>query len=144
MFRNLLFGILFVVLLLAFATAVLAQDVTAEPTIVVTVEPPPPVDEPSVPIPDDAIILTGGELLMYLGLAVFAGGGILAVIYRFLDNRDVRDRFEKVYLGASPEQQQILHRVIEGYEETNRRILDFAKAVTDGLPNLPPTTQRRE
>lgn len=70
MFRNFLFGILFVVLLLALATAVLAQDVTTEPTVIVTVE-PPPVDEPdTTPVdqPDDPANALLGTLVLLSGI----------------------------------------------------------------------------
>lgn len=131
---------------LAFAFPTFAQDATDEPAppVVVTVEvteaAPIETPAPTAPIPTDAIVLTGSQLLLYLGLAIFGGGGVMAIGYRFLELRQARDVTEKLYMGLAPEQQELIKTVVDGYEETTRRLLDFLKAVTDGLPNTEPPT----
>lgn len=75
MIRYLFSGIVFAVLLLLCVSAVVAQDVTAEPTVIVTVE-PPPVDEPDTPPveqPDD-----GSTSL--LATLVFLSGIVTAIV----------------------------------------------------------------
>lgn len=141
--RVLLFA-LFVLLLSVGVFKVAAQEFTDAPPVATEeatpapVETPAPEQPPSLPIPPDAIVMTIGQLLLWIGLAVFAGGGIMTIVYRVLERKEVRDVTEKLYLGASPEQQELAHKLVAGYEETTRRLLDFLKAVTDGLPNQQP------
>lgn len=104
------------------------EEVTAVPTLAPT-EVPPVEPEP------DFDGTSAAELLLYVGLAVVAGGGLLAILYRLLESRDVRDRVEKAYESWSPDQREFLLSLIEKYEETNKRLLEFAKAVTDGKAN---------
>lgn len=137
--------ILIVVFMLSIALPVMAQESTEVPTVEVSTPAPTeeatPVVEPTVaptPIPEPEPDFDGtsaAELLLYVGLAIVAGGGLLAIVYRLLESKDVRDRVEKAYESWSPDQREFLLAVITKYEELNTRLLEFAKAVTDNKPN---------
>lgn len=108
---------------------------------VVTLEPSPVVEptvvptQPPVNLPPDVVVTNGSQLLLYLLLAALGGGGLLTILYRFLERREARDLGEKLYEGASPQQQEILHEIIEGYRELSGRLLNYFDAITDGKPN---------
>jgi hypothetical protein len=107
---------------------------TPAPTEEVTLEPVPTAAPTPTPEPDfDGT--SAAELLLYVFLAIVAGGGLLAIVYRLLESKDVRDRVEKAYESWSPDQREFLLTVITKYEELNTRLLEFAKAVTDNKPN---------
>jgi len=115
-------SLLFVLLLLALPVA--AQEVTAVPDV------PPVVEAPS-----SGLWMDVGELALLLALSVFGGGGILAILFRFLDRKDARDTGEKLYQSIPPGQQQFMKDVIEGYRKLSERLLSYLEAITDGLPN---------
>jgi hypothetical protein len=74
------------------------------------------------------------------GLAVvFAGGGsLLVILNNSLKSKQVADNTEKLYEGLSPTWQDSIHRVIDTADNAIRvaeKMIDFAKRVTDGLPN---------
>lgn len=120
--RFFLFVCLVVVLLLALPVA--AQEVTAVPDV-------PPV----VVTPTDTVPMTAAQLLLYLALAAFGGGGVLAILFRFLDRKEARDTGEKLYEAMPPDQQQFMKDVVAGYRELSNRLLSYFEAITDGLPN---------
>lgn len=113
---------LVVVLLLALPVA--AQEVTAVPDV-------PPV----IVVPADSVPMTGAQLLLYLVLAAFGGGGLLAILFRFLDRKEARDTGEKLYQSMAPEHQKFVKEVVEGYRQLSSRLLAYLEAITDGLPN---------
>lgn len=78
-----------------------------------------------------------GELLLFLGLSAFAGGGIVAILLSFLGRKEVRDRVEAARDSWSPQQQEVLANFTTLYERMTGGILDFLKAVQDGQPNGP-------
>jgi hypothetical protein len=90
---------------------------------------------PPVELPDDAVIITTGQLLFYLGLALLGGGGIFAVFAHFSGRKEVRDLAEKLYQSTSPENQKIINELVAGYRDISEKLLDFANAITDGKPN---------
>lgn len=115
-----------------------AQESTAEPTPAPEVTPEPtasPTEQPPVELPPDSVVTSGAQLLLLLGLAVFGGGGILAILYRFLESKQVLDTAEKLYLGTPPDTQQFIHDLVSQLRETNTRLLDFLDKVTDNKPN---------
>lgn len=115
--------ILMVLFALFIVAPVFAQEVTPEPT---------------APAPD-AITITAAQLLAYIVLALAAGGGGLAILYRVLENRNVQDIVEKTYESWNPDTQETIKGVITGLKETNDRLMTFLERVTDGLPNTEPT-----
>lgn len=84
---------------------------------------------------------TIGELLLFLGLSGFAGGGIVAIILSFLGKKEVRDRVEDARNSWSPEQQAVLANFTTMFERTAGGILDFLKAVQDNQPNTDVVAQ---
>jgi hypothetical protein len=110
-------------------TAVVTEVPTEVPTIAPTPEPTP---VPPTPIFDN---VTAGELLLYLALSALAGGGLLAIILRFIERKDVRDRVEDARNTWTQDQQELLSRFTDMFETTSERILDFLKSVQDGKPN---------
>lgn len=122
-FRSLMLVLLIVVLsLFAVAGVVSAQEVTPEPGDVVVLQP-------------DESVLTSGQLLLYVGLAVLGGGGAFAMFTRFTERKEARDLGEKLYESASPKQQEIFHDIVNGYKAFSERILAYLDAVSDGKPN---------
>ncbi len=107
-----------------------AQDVTPEPAATAVVTPAPA--ERSL-----FSAATLGELLLFLGLSAFAGGGIVAILLSFLGRKEVRDRVEDARNSWAPEQQELLAKFTDLFERTSSGILDFLKAVQDGKPNEP-------
>lgn len=119
-----------------------AQDTTEAPTV-------PAAEVTTVPIDDSAVVVDGPTVIIdnretvdnLIGLAhtvvqaVLFGGTILGALTLFLGNRNSRNRTEKLFLGTPPETQQMIQRLIEGYEQINNQLLDFLKASTDGKPN---------
>lgn len=87
------------------------------------------------PVVTPEVAMSAGELLLYLGLAILGGGGIMAVLTNFLSRRESRDVAEKLYQSASPETQRMIKELVERAHEVNNRVLDFLDAVTDGQPN---------
>lgn len=126
-------AMLFVVLLFALlftGSLALAQEVTAEPTAEATPTPLPPVDR----LPDE-VLVSGAELLLYIGLSILAGGGAMTIILRLLERKDARDTVERAFESLSPEQQERWLQIVAGYENISTSLLDFLKAVTDKKPN---------
>lgn len=120
---------LLVLVLLALAVSpVMAQEATAEPTAV-------PTEQPPVELPPDSVVTSGGQLLLLLGLAVLSGGGLLAVLYRFLENKQVLDTSEKLYQSTPPETQKFINDLVAGLHETTNRLLTYLDKITDGKPN---------
>lgn len=117
---------LFLILVLLFVCVgvVAAQEVTPEPTA------PPPVE-----LPPDSVVTSGGQLLLLLGLAVLSGGGLLAVLYRFLESKQVLDTSEKLYQSTPPETQKFINDLVAGLHETTNRLLTYLDKITDGQPN---------
>ncbi|MBZ0281038.1 MAG: hypothetical protein K8L97_09870 [Anaerolineae bacterium] len=117
---------LFLILVLLFVCVgmVAAQEATPEPT------PPTPVE-----LPPDSVVTSGGQLLLLLGLAVLSGGGLLAVLYRFLESKQVLDTSEKLYQSTPPETQQFINDLVAGLHETTNRLLTYLDKITDGKPN---------
>ena len=107
---------------------------TAESTVEVTPEPTP------TPAPPVVIInpATAAELLLFMGLSMLAGGGLVAIILSFLGKKEVRDRVEEARESWSPDQKKMLEDFTGMFERTTTGILDFLKAVQDGRPNTPP------
>lgn len=118
-----------------FITPTPFDTATPEPTLEVTSTPTavPPVD-----LPDDAVVTDGLQLLLLLLLAAFGGGGLVAILTRFLESKEARDLGEKLYLAMPPEQQQWMRERLVEAEETNRRLLDYLKSISDGQPNAAP------
>lgn len=150
--KKLLVSIVFV---LSIALPTFAQDtdtpeaptqevVTSTPDVVTatpeaTLEPTSsPTPEAPVDLPDDAVVTNGAQLLLLLVLAAFGGGGLVAILTRFFELKEARDIGEKLYLSLPPEQQEWMRQRLVEAEETNRRLLDYLKAITDGLPNAAP------
>lgn len=121
--RRLFLLVCFVYLLLFMSASVLAQEVTAVP------------DVPPVVTPTDSVPMTAAQLLLYLALAAFGGGGLLAILFRFLDRKETRDTGEKLYQAMPPDQQQFMKDVVAGYRELSNRLLSYFEAITDGEPN---------
>jgi len=117
---------LFLILVLLFVCVgvVAAQEATPEPTA------PPPVE-----LPPDSVVTSGGQLLLLLGLAVLSGGGLLAVLYRFLESKQVLDTSEKLYQSTPPETQKFINELVAGLHETTNRLLTYLDKITDGKPN---------
>lgn len=82
-----------------------------------------------------------GELLLFLGLAALAGGGIVAIVLSFLGKKEVRDRVEDARNSWSKEQQQMLADFTAGFQRTTEGILDFLRSVQDGQPNVDVVAQ---
>lgn len=105
-----------------------------EATLVAPVETPAP--QPSIFSP--ALF---GQLLLFLGLSAFAGGGVVAILLNFLGRKEVRDRVEDARNSWSPEQQEFLADFTGLFERVTNGVLDFLKAVQDGKPNDVPIAQ---
>ncbi len=125
---------LFLILVLLFVCVgmVAAQEATPEPTAEPTAVPTAP---PPVELPPDSVVTSGGQLLLLLGLAVLGGGGLLAVLYRFLESKQVLDTSEKLYQSTPPETQQFINDLVAGLHETTNRLLTYLDKITDGKPN---------
>jgi hypothetical protein len=116
-------------------TATPVETSTPEATVEPTSSPTP---EAPVDLPDDAVVTNGAQLLLLLALAAFGGGGLVAILSRFLELKEARDVGEKLYQSLPPEQQEWMRQRLVEAEETNRRLIDYLKAITDGLPNAAP------
>lgn len=134
--------LLAILLLLTFAAPALAQvDVTDEPapTVAPTAEVTPlPEPTPAPEEPAPAPPFTGvqiGELLLLLGLSFLGGGGVLAIVFRFLERKDVRDRIEDARNSWSEEQKQFLREFTDGLKTANTKLLDFLESIQDGKEN---------
>jgi len=121
-----------------------AEVPTAEPTVEVTPEetvapvptvaPEPTPEEPEAP----RSLFTAaqiGELLLLLGLSALAGGGAVTILLHFIDRKDVKDRVEDARNSWTPEQQELLSRFTDMFENVTDKFTDFLKAVQDGKPN---------
>lgn len=152
--RKFLIVFLVLGLMLSLVTVGLAQEVTetppsveetatVEPTaIVVTVIATEPAPEPAPdpdPEPEPSGFTPGqvAQIAAYIFLAIMAGGGIVAMLYRALESREIRDRVEMAYNSWSPDQQEFVKTLVEQGDETQRRIFEFLRAVTDGKANTP-------
>lgn len=166
-------GLIYIVLIallaaLLFGTTMptYAQDteeapVVASPTAEVGAE--MPVEVTTVPIEDDAIVVDGPAVILdnretidnLISLAytvihaLLFGGTILGVIGMVLRNRRARDEAEKLYMSTPPETQELILKVVNGYEEFSKELTAFLKGATDKLPNadenpgpLPPGMSR--
>jgi hypothetical protein len=145
MLRRFIPIMMILIIFLAFVLPTLAQDATAEPTPQAVI-----IDYPAdgtlpvataEPTQTETRSLfntaTLGELLLFLGLSAFAGGGIVAILLNFLGKKEVRDRVEDARNSWSPEQQDLLAKFTEMFAQTTGGILDFLVAVQDGKPNEP-------
>ncbi len=116
-----LIALLFVVFSLLIVLPVFAQD--------------------SVPTPSadgNFLVVTGGQLLAYIALAVLAGGGLLAIFDRVLGDKNVQDAVERAYESWNPETQETIKQLLTDAHEQTTRVLDFLDTVTDGQPNDTP------
>jgi hypothetical protein len=118
-------------------TATIAPEPTAEVTEVV---PDGDGDTTIIVEPAPTVIDVSSLWGLLAGLAVvFAGGGsLLVILNNSLKSKQVADNTEKLYEGLSPTWQDSIHRVIDTADNAIRvaeKMIDFAKRVTDGLPN---------
>lgn len=131
--RSLFVFIVLAAVLLALPILTHAQDATLEPTAEVTPTPEP--GEPPVQLPDDVLRVTLPELLLYIGLSILAGGGVWAIIERFLQRKEVRDSIEKAYDSLPVETQERLFELIEAGEQRTEYLFEWLRGVTDKQPN---------
>jgi hypothetical protein len=109
---------------------VFAQETTPEPTA-------PPAVTPAPVGGSNDLAISGAQLAAYIVLSLVAGGGVLAVFYRVLDNKDVQGTVEKLYESWNPETQQTIITILNDYKEVNARVMTFLDKVTNG-ETLPP------
>lgn len=121
-----------------------AATIVSDPTAEVTEIAPDGDGDTTIivePAPSPAPVIDVSSLWGLLaGLAVvFAGGGsLLVLLNNSLKSKQVADNTEKLYEGLSPTWQDSIHRVIDTADNAIRvaeKMIDFAKRVTDGLPN---------
>lgn len=111
---------------------------TAIPTAVFESTPVPPPPVVVIPQPD-LLPITAVQLAAYIVLAIAAGGGALAILYRVMENRDVQDTVERAYESWSPETQEFIKSLLDDAKETTTRLWTFLDQVTDGQPNTAQT-----
>lgn len=116
-------------------------SITVEDGGVVNIDSAPaePELEPPRPIVDTDSILT---LVIAVSGSILLGGGGLMVLNRFLKRKDVRDVVEARYIAAPPETKEHIQgaiKLLDKAADVMNNALDFARSVTDGKPNEPPT-----
>jgi hypothetical protein len=139
--KRLLVSIVFalVVVFPAFAqdeTPVVTETATAEVTPVVEPTLAPTEPAPVEPSPNSLFdSATLGELLLFMGLSALGGGGLLAIVLRFVERKDVQDRIENARETWSDDQKEFLFKFTDMFENTTDRIVNALRNVQDGKPN---------
>lgn len=177
MIRGIATNIVGALLLLALLTSpVQAQEVsetpfvpTEEATVVVEQPSEPEVEVTVIPIPDGGgvvvvdrnpledpeVQMSFVEFLTAVALSVISGVGlglgVLAIIFKVLEDKRAQDFSEKLYQAQPPEQQERIHEIFNKMVESVDKVIAFVERATDGLPNetgpltrrvpVPPPTQ---
>lgn len=119
--------VLLIVAVLVTVAPVLAQEVTAVPTV-------PPVVTPA-PAPDFISITT---IVYGLVIAILTGGSIAGVLAAVSNNKQSLDAAEKLYKSTPPETQSMLRDMFESVRDVNLKLLTIIDKITDGAPNDAP------
>lgn len=121
------------------STPIVTDAPTVEPTAIVVTEVPPVEPAPVTPAENAISVST---LVFGIVVAVLGGGTVGVILNRFGSNKANLDAAEKLFLGASPETQEIIRERFEQLEGIVSRLMDIVDKVTDGKPNeaTPPAS----
>lgn len=105
--------------------------VSGEDTATVTIETPE----------SDALPALLNIVVVFIG-AIVAGGSFAVIWDRIRRSKEAKDSIERLAEGLSPTWKSTIDRILDVAEQVNKtagEVLQFAREVTDGKENLPPT-----
>lgn len=105
--------------------------VSGEDTVTVTIETPE----------SDALPALLNIVVVFIG-AIVAGGSFAVIWDRIKRSKEAKDSIERLAEGLSPTWKSTIDRILDVAEQANKtagEVLQFAREVTDGKENLPPT-----